>query len=153
MLPPNGERNALNMDFTFCGLWATLYCFQPCRFCAQSHNHATPALLLVVIWLVAHGDFLLLNLAELFAVNVYPRRRGRWGIPDDLSHRTKKSSGAEQNRWITLRLHVVEEELCVLVPMACGLGEPIRGHDIVPLHILPQEVQPVSYTHLTLPTS
>ena len=108
------------------------------------HGHTTPALLLVIIRLVAHSDLLLLNLAKPFAVNVvnvYPRRRWRRSLPDNLGHCTEQMDSAEQGRRIMLRLHVVEEELCVLMPLACGLGEPVLCCGIVLLHILSQKMQ------------
>ena len=90
---------------------------------------------------MAHGDLLLLDLAELFAVNVYPGRRWRRGFPDDLGHCTEKMGGAEQDRWIALLFHVIQKELRVSMALLCGLGEPVLCCGIVRFHVLPQKIQ------------
>ncbi len=76
---------------------------------------------------MAHGDFLLLDLAELFAVNVYPGRRWRRGLPDNLGHRAEKMGGAEQDGWIALLFHVIQKELRVPMALLCSLVELILG--------------------------
>ena len=85
------------------------------------------SLFLVIIRLVAHSDLLLLNLAKLFAVNVYPGRHRRWSLPDDLGHCTEKMGGAEQDGWIALLFHVIQKELRVPMALLCSLVEPILG--------------------------
>ena len=69
-----------------CAIVEALYCLLRRRFCVELHGGANIALLLVVIGFVAHGDLFLHKLLEPFAVDVYPGRRGRRGVPDDLGH-------------------------------------------------------------------
>ena len=95
----------------------------------------------MVIWLVAHGDFLLHQLPEPLAVDVYSRRRGRRGVPDDLGQTAQEPGRTEGEGRIAILIHVVEEKLCVLMALFRGLGEPIFRHGIVLFLVLPQKIQ------------
>lgn len=95
----------------------------------------------MVIQLVAHGDLFLHKLPEPLAVDVYPRRRGRRSIPDDLGQTTQESGRAETEGRIAILIHVVEKELCVLMALFCRLGKLIFGYGAVLFHLLSQEVQ------------
>ena len=107
-----------------------------------SHGRASVGLLLVIIRLVAHSDFLFHELPEPFAVNDQAGwRRWRRGVPDDLCHVAEKPGGAEQDRWITILLHVIKEKLRVLVALGSRQSQPLNSRFPVLFYLIAQQIQ------------
>ena len=94
----------------------------------------------MVIWLVAHGDFLFSDLPPQLAVHKADPSCRAWGlIPEDVPHVAEEPGGAgEQRRCV---VHVAEEILGVLITLFRSLGEPVNGGVPVLGDVLPQQIQ------------
>ena len=106
-----------------------LYCFLWRRFYAGSHDWADIALFLVVVRLMAHGNFLLLNSAPQLAIGVLVAGAVyRLGVvPENLPYRMEQAvyrqDGGGQERTIL----PLQQNLCVGVALLRRLGQPVHG--------------------------
>ena len=96
----------------------------------------------MVIRLVAHGDLLLTDLLEQFAIrSLTARRAGRNGVVlKDPAHVVEQLGGREEHIRAVVVIEVIQKELGVLVSLGCGFPEPAVCLLSIPSHIFSSEV-------------
>ena len=90
------EKNSGSNEANYTGGRQTLSLFSVAQILGGLHSRADVSLLLMVIRLVPHGDFLFHELPEPFAVDDQAGwQRWRRRIPDNLSHVAEEAGSAE----------------------------------------------------------
>ena len=107
------------------------------------HGHATPALLLVIVRLMTHGDFLLLNSAPQLAVGVLAagavHRPGV--IPENLPYRMEQAVHCQNGRGQRRFVLSLQQDLGKGVALLHRLGQPVDSLFRILGNILPLPVQ------------
>ena len=72
----------------------------------------------MIVWLVAHGNFLLLDPPHQLALYMIPCRMGRWwSLLEDPAHVVEKTGGGQHDRGRLQIVPAVQKELSVTVAL------------------------------------
>ena len=108
-----------------------------------AHDHAALILLLlVVVRLVAHSDFLLLDSPSEFAVHMETGAGlGQGAGLEDPAHVVEQVSDRQHDRGRAEIVSLLQEELSILISLGGGSAEPVHRLGLVVSYSLPRQIQ------------